>query len=50
MIETEEVWDATKTIVPSNIDSLEKYVALISIYKKPKFVIITPHQSFVLGH
>uniref|UniRef100_M1DKQ8 Uncharacterized protein n=1 Tax=Solanum tuberosum TaxID=4113 RepID=M1DKQ8_SOLTU len=36
-------------IVPSNLDSLEKAVASLSISKKPECVIITPYQAFDLG-
>uniref|UniRef100_M1DYZ8 Integrase core domain containing protein n=1 Tax=Solanum tuberosum TaxID=4113 RepID=M1DYZ8_SOLTU len=36
-------------IVLSNLDSLEKDVASLSISKKPECVIKTPNQAFVLG-
>ena len=49
MIEIEENWGAVKTIVPSNLDSLEKVVVSLSIIKKPTFMIISFHKAFILG-
>lgn len=49
MIEKEEEWEANKSLVQIDPNTLEQTVVALSISKKLEFVVITvPHQAFAL--
>uniref|UniRef100_M1DE41 Uncharacterized protein n=1 Tax=Solanum tuberosum TaxID=4113 RepID=M1DE41_SOLTU len=48
MVEVEETRLMDKIVIPTNLDSLDKVVASLSIFEKSKFVVMAPHQSFAL--